>query len=233
MSKSLSFLKEQIDRSEVKIIKEDVAGETQKKLYITGPFLQGNIKNRNGRIYPTPMLGECIDKFVKTKMRGIGAASELGHPLSVEINLDRVSHYVTELKLEGNNGMGKAMIASTPKGQIARALIEDGMILGVSTRGLGKLTETASGDKLVSDYDLVAIDIVESPSAPDAYTEAIMEGLQYFIDNNGNVRLNSSIDQIVETFKQNISKLPTKSEANRVTKYAAINKVLDALNKIS
>ena len=137
-----------------------------------------------------------IQKFVESKIKpsAIGAMGELNHPMGVDINLDRVSHYITELKMDGNNGMGKAKIATTPTGQIAKALLNDGARLGVSTRGLGKLSEEA-GAKKVSDYELVTVDLVGDPSAPDAYVESVMEGLRYYIDeNNGEIKTKSLSD---------------------------------------
>jgi hypothetical protein len=229
-----SFLKENIDRKEVKTLWEDVEvgdGKKEKRLYITGPFLQGNVLNKNGRIYPTEMLAEAITKFM-AKKKGVGIPGELNHPMGVEINLDRISHYITELKLDGNNGIGKALLASTDKGRHAAALINDGMVLGVSTRGLGKLTENKKGEKVVSDFDLVTVDLVADPSAPDAYVESLVESLQYYIKENGEAVLANNVDDLLASVKRGFDKMPKKSEDRRATYFEGLNRLLDAINKI-
>lgn len=225
------FLKENIDRKEVSIVKEDVDASGEKKLYITGPFLQGNVLNKNGRVYPTEMLAMSVEKFM-AKKKGVGIPGELNHPMGVEINLDRISHYITELKMDGNNGIGKALIASTDKGRHAAALINDGMVLGVSTRGLGKLSESKKGEKVVSEFDLVTVDLVADPSAPDAYVESLMESLQYYIKENGEAVLANNVDELLDSVKKGLSKMPKKTEEKRMTYFESINRFLDALNRV-
>jgi len=234
---NLKFLKEGLEHSVVPIYEEvDVTGSDgtvtkKKELFITGPFLQGRIKNRNGRIYPVSMLEKAIDSFKKEKMRGVGVGGELNHPQSsIQVDLERVSHYISELYMEGDNGMGKAKIATTPMGEIARSLINDGMVLGVSTRGVGKLNKTAEGDDLVSDFELVTIDIVSDPSAPNAFVEAVMEGLEYYIDNGSSeIKLATTIDRLVEMMKDNLCVLPKKTEDRNQKLFSVINSVLDGL----
>jgi hypothetical protein len=175
------------------------------------------------------MLNTAIDMFKKEKMRGVGAPGELNHPQSsIQVDLERVSHYVTELFMDGDNGMGKAKIATTPKGEIARCLINDGLILGVSTRGVGKLNKTSKGDDEVSDFEMVAIDIVSDPSAPNAFVEAVMEGLEYYVDNNSKeLKLATTIEQLLEVMKKNLSALPKKQENKNDALFKIINSVLD------
>jgi hypothetical protein len=202
----------------------------KKDLYITGPFLQGNKLNKNGRVYPTDMLGESIKSFYDKKMkRGIGAPGELNHPQGVDINLERVSHYITELTMDGDNGMGKAKIATTPCGSIARCLLEDGMTLGVSTRGLGNVEER-NGQKMVSGFDLVTVDIVSDPSAPDAFVESIMEGLRYYKNNETNeVKLITTIEEILENVRHGLTVLPTKTEERKIKMFDVVNAALNKL----
>lgn len=162
----------------VKVIVEETDGV--KNLFITGPFLQAEVTNRNGRCYPYTILerevGRYNDHFIK-KNRALG---ELGHPNGPTVNLDRVSHMITSLKAEGHNFIGKAKILDTPMGNIAKSLLESGVTLGVSTRGVGSLVER-NGVKYVSDDFMLATaaDIVADPSAPDAFVQGIMEGKEW------------------------------------------------------
>lgn len=229
-------LREYTEAKQVVSLYEDVGipnaeGNKEKTLFIQGPFLEGGIKNRNGRIYPVEMLSEAVTDFMKSKVRGVGVPGELNHPQSsIQIDLDRVSHYVTELKMNDNVGIGKAKVATTPKGQIAAALIRDGMILGVSTRGVGKLNEGKNGDQIVSEYELITVDIVSDPSAPNAFVEAVMESLQYTVDRNTkDITLVTTLEQLLETIKSNLTQLPRKTEDKNKKILSTINFVLDSL----
>jgi hypothetical protein len=214
----------------VEEVKDDQGKVISKHLYIQGPFLQGDVQNRNGRIYPVPMLDKAINIFKKEKMRGVGVPGELNHPpSSIQIDLDRVSHYITSLDMVGKDGVGKAKIATTPKGQIAAALIDDGMILGVSTRGVGRLGEEKNGAKVVSDFELVTIDIVSDPSAPNAFVEAVMEGLQYYVDDNRNIQLATTVEQLLESMRLNLCHLPRKTEEKSKKIFNLITNTLDQL----
>lgn len=233
----LSILREYREYADLKVLKEDSAIDGSQDMFIVGPFLQGNVKNRNSRMYPTKMISESVDKYIETKIKKNRAMGELNHPPGIEINLDRVSHVVVDLHMEGNNGIGKAKLLDTAKGQIAKSLINGGCNLGVSTRGLGKLDENKNGEKIVSDYELVAIDIVADPSAPDAYVEAVFEGLQYCIDNDQitvmnnptNVKLLENINKTLEDLKNNLTVLPKKTDDKNEKLFEAIQKVLSAL----
>jgi hypothetical protein len=229
----LSYIKEYTDGKEVTPLFEDVtdaSGQKKKQLFIQGPFLQGDIKNRNGRIYPVPMLETAVNTFMKEKVRGVGVPGELNHPQSsIQIDLDRVSHYITELKMVGKDGIGKAKIASTPKGEIAAQLLNDGLILGVSTRGIGKLSEDGE-TKTVSDFELVTVDIVSDPSAPNAFVEAVMEGLQYYIDGNSkDIKLATTVEEALESIKNNLKILPKKSDDKKIKIYNTINSILEKI----
>ena len=154
---------------------------SNKKLYIEGVFLQGNIKNRNGRMYPVETLEREVGRYNESFIKKGRALGELGHPEGPTVNLDRVSHKITSLVREGNNFRGKATLLSTPMGKIASSLLDEGVKLGVSSRGIGSLRESSNGCKMVGeDFQLAtAADIVADPSAPDAFVNGIMEGKEW------------------------------------------------------
>ena len=163
------------------IVEENEKGE--KEYFIEGVFMQSDIKNRNGRIYPIDVMKKEVGRYVKEFVEKDRAFGELGHPDGPTINLDKVSHMITKLEQDGKNFMGRAKILSTPNGQIVRNLINDGAKLGVSSRGLGSL-ETRGGAQVVKDdFQLAtAADIVADPSAPEAFVEGIMEGVEWYYD---------------------------------------------------
>ena len=163
---------------DIRILTEEKDGE--KHLYIEGVFLQSEIKNRNGRIYPFDVLNKEVERYSEEYVKAGRALGELGHPDGPTVNLDRVSHKITSLKAEGNNFMGKARILDTPMGKIAKSLLGEGVKLGVSSRGMGSLKED-NGVKYVSDDFMLATaaDIVADPSAPDAFVNGIMEGKEW------------------------------------------------------
>ena len=166
--------------SNVKIITEGKG--SNKKLYIEGVFLQGEIKNRNGRMYPIDTLRREVERYNESFVqKGRALLGELGHPDGPTANLDRVSHKITSLVQEGNNFKGKAQILNTPMGKIASSLLDEGVMLGVSSRGVGSLKMTNEGHKVVGeDFMLTtAADIVADPSAPDAFVSGIMEGKEW------------------------------------------------------
>ena len=166
--------------SNVKIIKEGKKGQPQ-KLYIEGVFLQGNLKNRNGRMYPMDTLSREVNRYCDTFVNKGRALGELGHPDGPTVNLDRVSHKITSLTQEGNNFKGRAQILNTPMGKIASSLLDEGVMLGVSSRGVGSLREDRNGCKVVGEDFMLATaaDIVADPSAPDAFVQGIMEGKEW------------------------------------------------------
>ena len=156
----------------------------KKSLYIEGVFLQGNIKNRNGRMYPMETLRKEVARYNESNVQSGRALGELGHPDGPTVNLDRVSHKIVSLRESGSNFIGKAKILNTPMGKIASALVEDGVKLGVSSRGIGSLKTTREGVNIVGDDFMLATaaDIVADPSAPDAFVEGIMEGKEWVWD---------------------------------------------------
>ena len=156
----------------------------KKSMYIEGIFLQGNIKNRNGRMYPAEVLRKEVARYNESNIVSGRALGELGHPDGPTVNLDRVSHKIVSLKENGNNFIGKAKILGTPMGKIASSLIEEGVKLGVSSRGIGSLKPTKEGFNVVGEDFMLATaaDIVADPSAPDAFVEGIMEGKDWVWD---------------------------------------------------
>jgi hypothetical protein len=158
----------------------------KKNMFIEGIFLQGGIKNRNGRMYPVETLAKEVERYNESYVKSGRALGELGHPDGPQINLDRVSHVITSLRQEGLNWIGKARLTDTPMGNTARGLIESGVKLGVSSRGMGSLRLNKEGiNEVQDDFHLAtAADIVADPSAPDAFVNGIMEGIEWIWENS-------------------------------------------------
>lgn len=186
---------------DVKVIREERGGG--KRLFIKGVFLQAEQVNRNGRLYRMPVMEREVNRYISQYVKKGRALGELGHPDGPTVNLDRVSHKIVELYKDGNNFIGKAQILSTPTGKIAESLLNEGVTLGVSSRGIGSLRETKEGYKEVGEDFMLATaaDIVADPSAPDAFVQGIMEGKEWIWD-GGILR-----EQVVEKTKNRIEKL--------------------------
>jgi len=176
----MKLIREEIES--VEFLVENRNGK--KSMYIEGVFLQGNIKNRNGRMYPMETLRKEVARYNENHVQSGRALGELGHPDTPTVNLDRVSHKIVSLKESGANFIGKAKILGTPMGKIASSFIDEGVKLGVSSRGIGSLKPTREGVNIVSDDFMLATaaDIVADPSAPDAFVEGIMEGKDWVWD---------------------------------------------------
>ena len=176
----MKLITEQLD--DVEVIVENRNGK--KSLYIEGVFLQGNIKNRNGRMYPMETLRKEVARYTENHIQSGRALGELGHPDGPTVNLDRVSHKIVSLKESGSNYVGKAKILGTPMGKIASNLLDEGVKLGVSSRGVGSLKPTREGFSVVGEDFMLATaaDIVADPSAPDAFVSGIMEGKDWVWD---------------------------------------------------
>ena len=179
----MKLIREEIES--VEFITEKLKNGKQ-NLYIEGIFLQGNIKNRNGRMYPMETLQREVARYNESNITSGRALGELGHPDGPTVNLDRVSHKITSLKESGSNFIGRAKILDTPMGSIASSLIKEGVKLGVSSRGIGSLKPTKEGFNVVGDDFMLATaaDIVADPSAPDAFVEGIMEGKEWIWEGN-------------------------------------------------
>jgi hypothetical protein len=176
----MKLIREEIES--VDFIVEEKNGK--KSMFIEGIFLQGDLKNRNGRMYPMETLRREVARYNENHVMAGRALGELGHPDGPTVNLDRVSHKIVSLKENGSNFIGKAKILSTPMGKIAESLIGEGVRLGVSSRGIGSLRPTREGVNIVGDDFMLATaaDIVADPSAPDAFVEGIMEGKEWVWD---------------------------------------------------
>jgi hypothetical protein len=204
---------------DVQVVVEEKNGV--KSLYITGPFLVGEQKNRNNRMYSIELLQREAKRYTEEYISKNRAFGELGHPDSPSINLDRVSHLIVNLKQEGSNFIGKAKILETPMGKIAKSLLEAGAQLGVSSRGMGSLKEV-SGVNMVQDdfYLATAADIVADPSAPGAFISGIMEGKEWVWD-NGIVRevdIVSMYDEIRKARQTQIEDISLKIFDNFMSK---------------
>ena len=167
-------------------------------------FAQSETKNKNGRIYPKPIMEKAVKKYIKEQVSKNRAVGELNHPDGPTVNLDKVSHKITNLKMEGNDVVGKAQILDTPMGNIVKGLLEGGVQLGVSTRGMGSLEEKNGTMYVKDDFILNTVDIVQDPSAPTAFVNGIMEGVEW-VWNNGVIK-----PQVIEQMETEIKKAPRK-----------------------
>jgi len=176
----MKLIREEIES--VEFLVENRNGK--KSMYIEGVFLQGNIKNRNGRMYPMETLRKEVSRYTANHVQSGRALGELGHPDGPTVNLDRVSHKIVSLKEHGSNFIGRAKILATPMGKIATSLLDEGVKLGVSSRGVGSLKPTKEGYSVVGEDFMLATaaDIVADPSAPDAFVSGIMEGKDWVWD---------------------------------------------------
>ena len=192
---------------EVFEIEEDSSGK--KSLFLEGVFLQSETLNRNKRLYPRPILEREVKRYKKDYIKENRAFGELGHPEGPTINLERVSHMITDLRRSGNDWVGRAkVLRETPYGKIVEGILKEGAKLGVSSRGMGSLDEQPNGTKIVKDdyYLATAADIVADPSAPNAFVNGIMEGREW-VWNNGNIQENE-----VATMKRNLDVPKKKRE---------------------
>jgi len=167
--------------SELSYLTEEKNGK--KNTVIEGIFMTAEEKNRNGRVYPRAVMETAVNRYVNEQILRNRAVGELNHPEGPTINLDKVSHRITELTWDGNNVMGKALILDTPMGQIVKGLVEGGVQLGVSSRGMGTLVQRNGTNYVSDDFILATVDIVQDPSAPKAFVNGIMEGVEWIWEN--------------------------------------------------
>lgn len=217
----MKLLSESIDSSFMKteLIEEDFGEQKIKSWYIHGPFIMTEERNKNGRIYKKNAMEREVKLFTEEKIKKNHAAGELNHPESPIVNLDRISHYIKELRCDGNNYYGKAKLANTPMGLIAQTLIKDGYQLGVSTRGLGTVAEDG---EVSEDFKLLAIDLVSDPSAHNAFVQSIYENKNYLINTKGEI-----FEEPIKKLETHMKSLPKKD----VDKYLfeAINNFIRGL----
>jgi hypothetical protein len=167
--------------SDLNYITEEKDGK--RRYVIEGIFMQADSKNRNGRIYPRTVMEQAVNKYVTEQVSKGRAVGELNHPEGPTINLDKVSHKITDLRWEGNNVVGKAQILNTPMGRIVEGLMDGGVQLGVSSRGMGSLVSKGGVNYVGNDFQLATVDIVQDPSAPEAFVNGIMEGVEWIWEN--------------------------------------------------
>ena len=195
---------------DLQFIVEESSDNGKKSLFIEGVFLQADLKNRNGRMYPKEIMAKEVNRYVKEQVNTKRAYGELGHPEGPNINLDRVSHMIVSLREDGNNWIGRAKILDTPMGNIARSLIEGGAQLGVSSRGMGSLKNVNGVNVVQPDFYLAtAADIVADPSAPGAFVQGIMEGKEWMLVNGVWTEQDHSqaIQQIRQASRQEIEEV--------------------------
>jgi len=177
----MKLITEHLDSDLDFLIEKDERGN--KNTFIEGVFMQAEKQNRNNRIYPKSVLEAACNKYIKEQVEAGRAVGELNHPEGPAINLDKVSHRITELRWEGNNVVGKALILNTPMGNIVKGLMEGGCKLGVSSRGMGTVESKNNKSYVKSDFMLSTVDIVQDPSAPEAFVNGIMEGVEWIYEN--------------------------------------------------
>ena len=209
----------------INYLTEETKDKNKPNVFIEGVFLQSDLKNKNGRIYPKEIMQREVQRYVDENVKTKRAYGELGHPEGPTVNLDRVSHMITSLKEDGNNWIGKAKIMDTPMGRIVKELISEGAQLGVSSRGLGSLKERNGINEVQGDFMLAtAADIVADPSAPDAFVSGIMEGKEWVFVNG------RWTEQDIEEAKTSISKANIRDLEEE--KMQVFNNFLNKLSKI-
>lgn len=215
----MKLITEEIESAKVLVEEKD----GKKSMFIEGIFLQGNLKNRNGRFYPVETLDKEVNRYSEQFVSKGRALGELGHPDGPTVNLDRVSHKIVDLHKEGHNFIGKAKLLDTPMGKIAQSLIDEGVQLGVSSRGMGSLRDTNEGYKVVGEDFMLATaaDIVADPSAPDAFVNGILEGKEWVWD-NGLLR-----EQQIAQYEKQI-----KQASRRNLEEASLNAFKDFLSRL-
>jgi len=210
---------------DIKYLTEETKNKNKPNVFIEGVFLQSDLKNKNGRIYPREIMQREVGRYVKENITTKRAYGELGHPDGPTVNLDRVSHMITSLREDGNNYIGRAKVMDTPMGKIVKELISEGAQLGVSSRGLGSLKERNGINELQDDFMLAtAADIVADPSAPDAFVNGIMEGKEWVFVNG------KWTEQDIEEAKATISS--ANSAHLEEEKLQVFNNFLEKLSKI-
>lgn len=208
-------------RSEPVLAKAE-GDSSEKKYFIEGIFLQSNLKNHNGRVYPKEILQKEVQRYIKERVEMNRATGELGHPSNPSINLDRISHKIEWLKEDGDNFIGKARILDTPYGKIVKNLIDEGVEFGVSSRGLGSVKQKNGVNIVCEDFYLVTpADIVSEPSAPDAFVTGLMENKEWAWDNGRLIEIESQVKNQINSAARN--------ELNEEKLIELYNKILSSI----
>ncbi len=203
----MKLMIENTDIDSLNFLNESVEGKKSWK--IQGPFLQAETKNRNGRIYPQSVIEREVNKYTRERIATKRAMGELDHPPTPQLNLDRVSHLIENLSMDGNSAIGTAKLLDTPMGKTAQALLDGGVKLGVSSRGVGSL----KGETVGGDYNLICVDIVGDPSALNAYVDGILESKEFIIDNN------TIVERAVENLKRDLDHNGSKQLVDNLSKF--------------
>jgi len=212
----MKLLTEFVSFDKLEVIKEEEEGK--KVFRLRGPFLEAEVKNKNGRVYSKDILVREVNDFVESKIKKNRSMGELDHPENPQINLERVSHIIEELKMDGNIGLGIAKLIDTPMGRIAKTLVDEGVIVGMSTRGVG----TLDGETVKEDYKLITVDIVADPSAPNCFVEGVLENKEFVIDG----------DQIVEVAVENLKKKVEKKYDPKSMSSHVLSYMMDFIQEI-
>jgi len=213
------LITEYVDYTNIEFLTESF--ENKKTYKISGLFMQANVKNRNGRIYEKALLEREIARYNKEFIQNGNSMGELDHPQSFDINLDRVSHLIEKLEMNGQDGYGVAKLLDTPCGLIAQKLLEGGVKLGVSTRGVG----TLNGNKVSDNFKLLTVDIVANPSAPNAFVNGILESKEYMIKDNEIIEV--AIDNLHEKY-DSINRKDSKMVLKLISEF--LNEVRNTIN---
>ena len=214
----MKLITEHIDQ-ELEVIAE-AKKDGSKNYFIEGVFMQSNKKNKNGRVYEKKVLESAVEKYVTEQVKQGRAVGELNHPEGPTVNLDKVSHKINDLHFQGNDVVGKASILKTPMGQIVEGLLEGGVKLGVSSRGMGSLVQKNGAQYVGDDFMLSTIDIVQDPSAPSAFVNGVMEGVEWVWD-NGLIRqrdIEEIETEIKSTSKVNLPEAEIRAFKNFLSK---------------
>jgi hypothetical protein len=209
----------------------------KKSHYIEGIFMQGDIKNRNGRIYPTAVLEKEMNRYQKDFIETKRAIGELGHPDGPTINGDRVSHLITEMRREGSNFVGKAKILGTPMGEIVKNLLDEGITCGVSTRGLGSVKAKNGIMEVQDDFHLATVDIVTDPSGPNCFVQGIMENVEFYYDIAANAYLpktqQEQVAEVVEEIQKEVKRhyKRTVRQIDEAVASAAFERFINSIRK--
>ena len=211
----MKLLCEFIDISNLKVLTEDIVGGP-KQYRISGPFLQAELTNGNGRVYPRQYVEREVGKLNENKISKRRALGELDHQNNTTVHLERASHLIESLCMEGNDAIGVAKIIDTPMGRIAKTLIDENILLGVSSRSVGSLDES---NRVGSDLNIICVDVVADPSAPKAFVEALVENREYIIGDNGDIVERAISNMETEIHKKYNSKVALELMGQFLNKY--------------
>lgn len=221
---TFNLLVEKNDTDRFQYIIEEESSTKKKSMYIEGPFMVCEVKNRNGRVYPREEMEREVERYTRECIDKRSAFGELNHPTTADVSLDKACHLVTDLRFDGNEVIGKARVLTTPSGMIVQSLIGDGCALGVSSRSLGQLSDSTAGHAVVQDMRLIAIDCVADPSYPKAFVNGILESKKYVCNSDG------TFCELYDNFEKSVADLP-KKDVEGYLKQQVMKFLTDVKNK--